>query len=265
MRALALALAAAASVACGVPLAKLPEGPGVTAPDIAAAMVEAFRGCNAVKTLTAEIGVSGSAGGHRLRARLLAGFAAPSARLEAVAPVGAPFFIFVATGTDATLLLPRDDRALEHGRSDAVLEAIAGVRIGPSELLRTLTGCAMPDRLTNPLAFGDTWRTGAGEGGGKVYLHRESPSAPWTVATVLHSGDALQWDWRADYSDFHQGLPYRIHLVSRDTRRFDLQLTLSQVETGVLLASNVFRVQIPASAVPITLEELRRSGPLGSK
>ena len=129
----------------------------------------------------------------------------------------------------------------------------------------SFTGCALPDRLTNPLAFGDTWRTGAGEGGGKVYLHRESPSAPWTVATVLHSGDALQWDWRADYSDFHQGLPYRIHLVSRDTRRFDLQLTLSQVETGVLLASNVFRVQIPASAVPITLEELRRSGPLGSK
>src|SRR5206468_367196 len=78
--------------------------------------------CRAVTRLTAEIAASGSVGGRRLRARLLGGFTAPSVRLEAIAPAGPPFFIFVATGRDATLLLPRDERVLEHGEPAAVLE-----------------------------------------------------------------------------------------------------------------------------------------------
>ena len=53
-----------------------------------------------------------------------------------------PLFFFVATGDDATLLLPRDDRVLEHGRPDAVLEAVAGVPLGAADLATTLTGCA---------------------------------------------------------------------------------------------------------------------------
>ena len=56
------------------------------------------------------------------------GVAAPaSARLEAVAPFGPPLFIFAATDDDATLLLPRDERVLEHGRPAEVLDAVAGV------------------------------------------------------------------------------------------------------------------------------------------
>ena len=91
----------------------------------------------------AEIAVSGSAGGRRVRGRLLAGVAAPaSARLEAMAPFGPPLFIFVANNDDATLLLPRDDRVLEHGRPDAVLEAVAGVPLDAADLHATLTGCA---------------------------------------------------------------------------------------------------------------------------
>ena len=63
-----------------------------------------------------------------MRGRLLAGLAAPaSARLEAVAPFGPPVFIFVARDDEATLLLPRDRRVLEHGRPTAVLDAVAGV------------------------------------------------------------------------------------------------------------------------------------------
>ena len=51
-----------------------------------------------------------------------------------MAPFGQPLFIFVATGDDATLLLPRDERVLEHGRPDAVLEAVAGVPLGAADL-----------------------------------------------------------------------------------------------------------------------------------
>ena len=43
---------------------------------------------------------------------------------------------------------------------------------------------------------------------------------------------------------------------------FNLTLKLSQVETNVPLDADAFRVRIPPDAQPITIEELRRSGPL---
>ena len=259
--ALALALAAPA---CAPRLMKLPSGPGTVASDFAAALMEATKACAAIRSLTAEIGVSGSVGGQRVRARLAGGFAPPSVRLEAAAPFGAPLFIFVASGDDATLLLPRDGRVVEHGQPADLLAAIAGVSLGPSDLARTVTGCAHPDPLGSPLAIGDTWRTASGSGGAKMYLHRDGPGAPWRIVSVLYPGEGLQWSWRADYDDFHDGLPRVIRLVSADRRRFNLELALSQLETNVELKPEVFRVDIPPDAQRITTDELRRSGPLGA-
>jgi hypothetical protein len=42
---------------------------------------------------------------------------------------------------------------------------------------------------------------------------------------------------------------------------FDLSLSLSQIETNVPLGDEVFRVDIPRSAQPITLDELRHARP----
>jgi len=75
---------------------------------------------------------------------------------------------------------------------------------------------AIAIRVASPLAFGDNWRSAAGPGGSKIYLHRDKPSAPWRLVTVLQPGDALSWSWRADYDDFHDGLPYTVRLVSAD-------------------------------------------------
>ena len=253
------------SASCAGRLPKLPSPGAAPAPDIAAVTLQARSACAAVTTLTAEIAVSGSIGGGRLRARLLGGFTKPALRLEAVAPAGPPFFILVANGEDSTLLLSRDNEVLEHGRSDEVLEAIAGVRLGPSELLQTLTGCADPGPWTGGVAAGADWRVALGDRGAKLYFHRDSANAPWHIATLLYPGAASQWSWRADYSDFRQGLPYAIHLVSADGHRFDLQLKLSQVETAATLDRDVFRLQIPRSAQHITIEELRASGLFGRK
>jgi hypothetical protein len=131
-------------------------------------------------------------------------------------------------------------------------------------MVRTLTGCAIPDRLESPLAIGDNWRTSAGTGGAKIYMHRDAPAAPWRLVTVFHQGDALRWSWRADYDDFHDGLPGVIRLVSADERRFKLQLTLSQLETNVQLKPDVFRLDVPSDAERISVEDLKRSGSLGA-
>src|SRR5215472_18289159 len=117
------------AVACGAPpLVKLPSGPMTPATDARDAIAEATLACQRVDALTAEVGVSGSADGQRVRGRMVVGVARPaSARLEAVAPFGAPLFIFVARDDEATLLLPRDDRVLERGRPADVLQAATGV------------------------------------------------------------------------------------------------------------------------------------------
>ena len=131
--------------------------------------------------------VHGSAGGHRLRGRLTAGLAQPaSARLEAVAPFGQPVFVFVAVGNDASLLLPRDRRVLEHGTPADVLEAVSGVPLDAAQLRSLVTGCAAtpdgPD-ASDTVAFGENWRV-APDGADNVYFRRDTPSAPWRLVAT---------------------------------------------------------------------------------
>lgn len=269
---LVLALAAMAA-SCGAPLMKLPSGPGAPVPaaEADASFAQATASCRALRTLTAEIAVSGSAGGHRLRGRLSAGVAAPaSARLEAVAPFGPPLFIFVATGDEATLLLPRDDRALEHGRADAVLDAVAGVPLGAADLEAILTGCA-PLAEAGPVQarqFGDAWRQLTRASGDDLYLHREKMEEPWVLAALVRRGAGGR-AWRTEYRDRRNGLPRTIRVASlgdaRSPGAFDLQLVLSQVETNVPLDASAFTLAIPNTATPISLDELRRNGPLAPK
>ena len=246
--------------ACAPRLTKLPSGQGTPATDLAQALVDATAACHQVQSLTAEIAVSGSIGGQRARVRLIAGFAPAAGRIEAVAPFGAPLFIFAASGTDGTLFFPRDNRVVEHGRPAELLEAVAGVPLAAADLLPTMTGCAAPEPLGSPLALGDNWRTASGGGGARIYLHRDTPSAPWRLVTVFNSGQGVQWSWRADYDAFQNGLPTVIRFVSADRNRFNIQLTLSQIETNVQLGPEAFRVDVPRDAERITIDDLRRSG-----
>jgi outer membrane lipoprotein-sorting protein len=240
---------------------KLPAGPGSPAPDARDAVADATSTCRAVSTITAEITAAGSVGGQRFRARLSAGLAPPaSARLEAAAPFGAPMFILVANGNDATLLLPHDGRVLEHGRPEAVLEALAGVPLDASGLRAALTGCAVTPAIDGAKRLADDWRM-VPDGSTEIYLHHENQPDHWRlVATVFHpakDGD----DWRAEYRDFQGGLPRSVRFVANKSDRFDLRLTLSQVDVNTPLPREVFRVEVPRDADPITIDELKRARP----
>jgi len=251
---------------------KLPPGPGAAATDIASVVAEATAACRAVNSFSAELGASGSVGSQRLRGRLLVGLATPaSARVEALAPFGQPVFIFVASGDDATLLLPRDDRVLEHGKPDAVLEAIAGVPLDGAALRATLSGCGTTAPASEGRSLGPDWRV-ATEGRDEIYFNREGSSSPWRIVAVVHaagpSPSAAQARpgresvaWRAEYRDFQNGLPRSVRLISRDPARFDLRFALSQVEVNAALGADVFKIDIPRSARPMTIEELRDARP----
>jgi hypothetical protein len=265
-------IVALAAASCGAPLMKLPSGPATPASDTADALRQATAECGAVRTLTAEVAASGKAAGSRFRGRLSTGVASPaSARIEAIAPFGPPVFIFVATGDDATLLLPRDERILEHGRPADVLGAVAGVPLNAGDLFRTLTGCAPAPAGSAPLgalaegsARGDNWRVISDPAHvAEVYLHREASTQPWRLAAVIRRPpDATPW--RAEYRDHQGGVPRSIRLASIDApdrSAFDLTLRLSQVETNRPLGAEVFRIEAPQSASPITLDELRNARP----
>jgi len=255
-----LIIAAIPLVSCGAPLMKLPSGPDGTPVDARQPLAEATAACKAVSTLTAEIGATGSVGGQRFRARLSAGLSAPaSARLEAAAPFGAPMFILVAIGNDGTLVLPHDGRVLEHARPDAVLEALAGVPLDAADLRLALTGCATAGDGAAAKARGDDWRV-VTDGANEAYLHRDAPQGSWhLVATVFHASRG--GGWRAEYREFQGGLPRSVRLVGAARDSFDLRLTLSQVDVNTPLGPDVFRVQVPRDADPITLDELKRARP----
>jgi hypothetical protein len=240
---------------------KLPSGPGAPAADAADALAQATGACRGIRTLTAEVAASGKVGGQRFRARLSVGVAAPaSARIEAVAPFGAPYFVLAANDDDTTLLLPRDERVLQHGRSAEVLDAVAGVPLSAGDLHAVLSGCAPPMPQAEGRALGADWRVLTDAAGSALYLHRAAAAQPWQLVAVV--GRA----WRVDYHDPLDGVPRTLRITSaaRDAAAgstFDLTLALSQIETNVPLGPEVFRVDVPRAAQPITLDELRHARP----
>ena len=255
-------LTAFITLSCGVSLVRLPAGPGAPAPDASTAITEATSVCRAVASITAAVSVRGSLGGRRLRGRLDVGLAPPSsARLEAVAPFGL-VFTFVARGDDATLVLHRDGRVLEHGRSGAVIEALTGIPLDASDLRMALMGCAEGLDASQARQLGEDWRV-APQGPNLVYLRREPGAGPWRLVAAIHREPGRP-EWRAEYDEFENGLPRTIRFASSDPGRFNLRLELSQVDITTPLGIEAFEVKIPSSADPITLEELRRLGPLAS-
>jgi hypothetical protein len=157
--------------------------------------------------------------------------------------------------------LTRDNQVLEHGRPADILEAVAGVPLDARQLRATLLGCptdgdAVPQASRR---IGD-WRT-ASNGSSELYF-RQTPPGRWGLVAVVHRDPGWP-EWRAEYRDVSSQLPRTVRLVSIEPERFDLRLALSQVELDVSLPPAAFEVRILPSAVPITIDELRRNGLVG--
>ncbi|MFN7985033.1 MAG: hypothetical protein U0Q11_24590 [Vicinamibacterales bacterium] len=253
-------LAAISAASCGTPLLKLPTGPGEPAADAASLLSQATSACSRVASLSVEVAVRGSVDGSRTRGRLLVGVAGTDGMyIEAPAPFGAPVFILGASGGAATLLLPRDRRVVEHASAGELLQAMAGVPLDGPALRTTLTGCPAPGVPAGEQArrFGENWRVI--DGAATLYLKRDKVDAPWHLVSALRPGAD---GWRTDYSNFVDGLPRAIRLVSNTARRFDLRLELSQEELNPSLDPATFRVSIPSGTQSVSLEELRAGGPV---
>ena len=244
---------------CAAKRMALPTGAGTALADAGPVLDEAVGHCATLRTITAEIGLSGRAGGQRIRVRLIAGLAAPDAiRLEAVAPIGPPVFILASVGEATTLLLPRDDRVLSGQPPSAILEALAGVRVSPAALRRLLAGCPAEDVEGRAArAIGEAWVLAGTADGGTAYFRRLN--GRWRLAAVR----GPSFDAELGAGTGPQPTYVRLSSVEASTSTtFDLTLRLSQVEVNVEVPGEAFTVRVPATASPITLDELRQSGPL---
>lgn len=258
-RLIAAALPLACCLASCAPKAPtLPSGSGLPFPDFAAAYTQATGTCSGVKTITAAIALSGRAGRTKLRGRIDAGFAAPAAlRLEGVHPFGKPVFILVAHDEQATLVLPRDARVLRNARPAAIVEALAGVPLGPQEMRWAVAGCGLgPVTPDEGRAYPSGW---AALAAGETTTYVRQIDGRWRIVAVTRGPLTVSYD------DYSGGRPaaVRIRMAEAGAPAADLTLRLSQVEINSALAREVFEVEVPSDAAPLTLEELRQAGPLG--
>lgn len=252
----ALLIALLAAGCAPAPL-KLPGGAAVPMSD-AAPIAGALARCATTRTLAAEIGLSGSAAGQRLRGTLHAGFAPPDAlRLEAVAPFGGPVFVLAGRRGDATLLLTRENRVVT-GEPEAILEALVGLRIAPSSLHAWVSGCpSSHEPLRSPRRHGEEWL--AADLGTDHTLWLRRAEGAFVLAAETRGALAIE------FSEHAGAVPRRVRLRQArgaDRVALDIRLALGQVEPGAALGEAAFSVDTPADAVPLTLDELRSAGPL---
>lgn len=244
--------------ACAVRRIELPTDPGAPLPDFSGVHAQVSSACAMVRTLTAEMGLSGRAGDQRLRGRLIAGFQQPAAmRLEAVAPFGPPVFILAARGEAATLLLVRDNRVVRDASAQEILGALTGVRLGASDIHAVLTGCVVPQ--PRPIAgrvHQNGWASIDLDGGASIYLVR-GEAGEWRPAAARRAG------WQIEYLAWEGPFPRTVRLRSEGAGvAVELTATLSQLETNADLDAAAFTVDVPAGARLMTMDELRASGPL---
>jgi len=259
--------AAACATAAGF---RLPDGPWADDPVSAEAFRSASAACRGVRTLTAEIAVRGKAGQSRIRGRVLAGFERGGAlRLEAPAPFGAPVFILVSRGNQATLWLPRDRRVLRGVPVEDVLGAVTGLPWSSDDVLALVAGCLSAG--IPPAGQGQSgpggWMKVELAGGMRAFLSRDGRA--WRIAAGQRDAGLGGPAWSVSYSGFSSGFPGTVTVRQEPggsgTAAAALTFQISQLETNVPLDARAFDVQVPSDAEALTLEELRQSGPLADR
>lgn len=186
--------AAVVAASCAARLPPRPSGAASASPDAAAHFDRATAHCAGLRTATMELGLSGRAGDETVRGRVITGLErGGAARLEGLAPFGAPLFILVARAEQATLLLPRDRRVLASTPVAVVMERLTGLALGADDLLQALTGCIGAGDAEGGRQWPGGWRAVSTEAGSTIFLRDREGT--WAVVAV----DAGAW--RADYSE----------------------------------------------------------------
>jgi hypothetical protein len=176
-------------------------------------------------------------------------------------------FVLAARDERATLYFPRDKRVLMEASVADVLEALAGIRRPAADLHALLTGCLVADRRPSNGQRADGGWAQIDLGGGVSAFLRER-SGRWAIAGGRQTSAAEQTAWSVEYADSAGGFPRTIRFNSGrgiESPVAALTFRISQLQTNVPIDGAAFEVTVPRDAVSLTLEELRRMGPLADR
>ena len=241
--------------ACATRPFSLPPGPGLPAPEAAAAWAEASGACAGARTFRAELRLSGRIDGEPITSGgvNVAIDRAGSIGLEARA-FGSQIFHLAGSSDRATLYLRRDDRVIT-ARAEEIVEALIGVKLGPERLIALLSGCVT--------------RTPTFESGVRFGSMIEVTTADGPVVIERRGG---KWEPRAgrfdglvaEYAQLAGGWPKALRIRSEPGRSpaISLSIEVNEFEVNQTIPPSAFVSSAPPTAVPATLEELRAAGPL---
>jgi hypothetical protein len=249
--------------ACGgtVPPVTLPPAAVEASADAVTAWDQATAPCRGAASYSAEVHLSGRVGAERRKVRGTLNAALTSANeiyLALNEPIGPAGFVLSGPGDHATLVIPRDKRVLVAPAAD-IVEALTGLRLEPRELMAVLTGCvAVGGQPASGSQAGDLRDVAIGSS--RIWLQRGSEG--WHAHAGTRPGLAIV------YRKFAARWPSDIGLASTSgaTTAFEFQVRTEQVVIdSPQVSAATFLPNPPAGATPITLDELRRMGPLGEK
>ena len=236
----------------------VPRGAGVQVPEAATTWSAVVTACRSTTSYRSEFALTGRIGDRRIRglasARLFTALAANgSIGLEASVS-GQLLFRLGGTTDEATLLL-RDQNRVVTARPNEILEALIGVPVEPQRLLAIVTGCVtMTESIDRAVRHNDVLEVVTSDA--SVYL--TAAGTGWHVRAARFANIAV------DYFAFERGLPRDLRIATTGTTgpAVTLDLRVQAIQTNASLDPTLFRVTIPEGATPISIEELRRVGPL---
>jgi hypothetical protein len=247
--AIALAGCVLAVSGCAVHGFKPPTGPAVPAPDGLAIWQRASAQCRSATTFSAQLHVSGTANGQRVRGTIDGAVtAADRIYLRANAPFGQTAFTLGGAGDRATLYLPHDNR-VTIGRAAEIVDAMTGLSLGPRDLLGVLSGCVFKtDGDVEVTRIGDHLRVKASAG--EVFLRQSR--GDWEIEGGVLAGLVIGYTTRSG------GWPTRVVITSAaaSTNDVALRIDIEQVSTEPL-PDSTFVITVPSDAQPLAMNELR--------
>lgn len=245
--------------ACAARTPARPAGAPAADATAIAAFTRATAACRGFRSLTAELSLSGRAGGERIRGRVITGLeAGGSVRLEGVAPFGPPAFILAGRQETATLLLPREHRVLERTPVSAVLERLTGLALGADDLRLMVSGCLADNAAP---ADGKQWPGGwqtVALGADRVAYLRQRQGQMVVVA-------AGYGPWQIDYAEHLGGYPRVVRVRRSGDATTDVTARVGALEVNTTINPLAFTLAIPPDAEPMTLDQLRSVAPLVPK
>lgn len=251
-----LCLALVLTGGCATRVFTPPAGGGTPFPEAAEVWSAATARCRDARVFVAEIRINGWVGSRDTRiAPTMHGAVTRTddIYMEVPAPFGSPFLQMAGRSGNATLVLPRDRRVLREPARE-IVAALTGLRWGARELLDVLSGCAVTPA-------GDV----RGERFGRDVRMTLSPTAH---AWVREDGGrwqvrAAQIDgWLVEYRLFQDAWPREVRVTAAGATPVDLKFSLSKVQVNIELPASAFTLTAPEGFDPMSLEELRASGPL---